>query len=92
MATDNDVLTSHERRLNTHAERLRALEDFRLLHQQTEKQMREALQDINKKLEHQDAVLEMIKNKMSRWGGMVTVIIAVPAVIITTVEIIRLFK
>lgn len=86
------MLQSHEKRLNMHATRLRALEDFRLLHQQTEKAMKESLEEIRKHLARQDTSLDMIEKKMSKWGGAITVIIAVPAAIVTVVEIVRLFS
>jgi len=86
------LIMSHEKRLNVHAQRLRALEDFRLLHQQTEKMMRDSLEKIEKHLASQDNSLEIMKNKMSRWGGAITVIIAIPAAVITIVEVLRLLK
>ena len=86
------LIMSHERRLNMHAQRLRGLEDFRLLHQQTEKAMKEALDAINKHLAKQDTSLDVIEKKMSKWGGAITVIIAIPAAVITIVEVLRLLK
>lgn len=86
------LLHSHEKRLNMHAQRLRSLEDFRLLHQQTEKAMQQALEGINKHLAKQDSSLDAIEKKMSKWGGMITVIIAIPAAIITVVELMKLLK
>ena len=85
----SDQVASHEKRLNTHADRLRALEDFRLLHQQTEKAMRESLDKIDKHLASQDEKLDGLKNKMSKWGGAVAVIVAIPATMIVVVELIR---
>lgn len=86
------LIMSHERRLNMHATRLRDLEDFRLLHQQTEKFMKESLETISKHLAKQDASLDVIEKKMSKWGGAITVIIAIPAAVITVVELLRLLK
>jgi hypothetical protein len=86
------IVSSHERRLNVHAQRIRALEDFRLLHQQTEKAMKESLEGINKHLARQDNALETIEKKLSKWGGAITVVIAIPAAIITIVEVLRLLK
>ncbi len=73
------TFVSHERRLNTHAERLRALEDFRLLHQTEMTQMRENLRDIKGHLNEQDTKLDDIKTTINRWAGAVAVIIAIPA-------------
>lgn len=87
-----NIVGSHEKRLNVHAQRLRALEDFRLLHQQTERAMKESLENINKHLAKQDGSLDTIEKKMSKWGGAITVVIAIPAAIITIVEVLRLLK
>ena len=54
--------------------------------------MRDSLDSINKHLLRQDTALEAIKNKMSKWGGAIAVIVAIPAAIVTIVECIRLFK
>lgn len=85
-----ELLISHGKRLDSHSERTRALEDFRLTAEATRKheeaEMKGTLRRIEEHLEAQDLKIDGIGRQVARWGGAIAALGAASALAIAIFE------